>query len=413
MTLLDLRDDRTTVAHAPAQRREPVSIVTVYNDAEMRRSCLDHSIETRRDEALTLEYIAVDNAGGAFASAGAALNDGAARTSCDYVAFVHQDVYLHSLSALEQAAGMLADDPGIGLLGAIGVTADGRFIGRVRDRVFLLGEPAERPVTVDCVDELLFIIPRRVLEQEPIAEDPELAWHAYAVEYGLRVRSRGLRVCAADIPVTHNSLTSNLERLDVAYATVAAAHPSAMPVMTPQGQVGGQPRLRDLTPRALRAHRWRYRWLRESIDAHAGRRAAGGTSCVLADIRLDVDELLARLPGELPLRVVNANQGRSLDDGQAAPVALTRAGRRVLLASRTLDETADLVGAPGGGPLLITNLDLDGVRRLCERLGTEDRVLGFRTSIGYWMLIDVSPDLLPAAWRSREARPLAMPTLTA
>ena len=326
MSGLELAGRRTTPG-ARAVRRELVAIVTVFNDEEMRRSCLDRSIEAHRAEAPGIEYVRVDNTGGSFASAGAALNDGWSRTRNDYVAFVHQDVYLHSLSALEQAAGLLADDRGIGLLGAIGVTGEGRFFGRVRDRVFLLGEPAAAPVSVDCVDELLVIIPRCVLEQEPLPEDPELAWHAYAVEYGLRIRSRGLRVCAADIPVTHNSLTSNLERLDVAYAAVAAAHPGAMPLTTPQGQIGGQPRVRDRTPRALSAHRWRYRWLRESVRAHAGRRAARGGPCVLADIRLDVDELLEGLAGDQPLLVLNADRHGSFGDGSSAPLALLRAGR--------------------------------------------------------------------------------------
>ena len=86
------------------------------------------------------------------------------------------------------------------------------------------------------------MVPRRVLEREPLTEDPELAWHAYAVEYGLRVRARGRRVCVVDIPLTHNSLTVNLDRLELAYATIAAKHPAGMPVVTPQGKVPRDPR---------------------------------------------------------------------------------------------------------------------------------------------------------------------------
>ena len=107
----------------------------------------------------------------------------------DYLVFVHQDVYLHSLAALEEAAAMLADDESIGLLGATGVTAHGRFFGRMRDRVILAGEPAHRPISVDCVDEVLFMIPRRLLERQPLSDEQELAWHAYAVDFGLRVRA--------------------------------------------------------------------------------------------------------------------------------------------------------------------------------------------------------------------------------
>ena len=125
--------------------------------------------------------------------------------------------------------------------------------------MFLLGEPAPEPADVDCVDELLFIASRSPLEHEPLAEDPELAWHAYAVDYGLRARARGRRVCVADIPLTHNSLTVNLDRLEVAYAALAERYPDGMPVMTPQGQVGGPPRPRDRVT-VLDEHRWRFRW---------------------------------------------------------------------------------------------------------------------------------------------------------
>lgn len=389
-----------------------MSIVTVFNDPEVRRSCLDRSIEAHRDRASSTEYLPIDNVRGSFASAGAALNHGAGLAAHDYLVFVHQDVYLHSVAALEEAAGMLAADEGIGLLGAIGVTAEGRFFGRVRDRVILMGEPAGEPATVDCVDELLFMVPRRVLEREPLPEDPGLAWHAYAVEYGLRARSRGLRVCAVDIPLTHNSLTINLERLEVAYAAVAARHPDAMPVVTPQGKVGGPPRLRDRTS-VLSAHRWRYSWMRESLDAHAGRRA--GIACVLADIRLDVDELLARLPDDAPLLVISVDRHRSFADEGPGPLALTRGGRPILLTSRPLGTVASEIAASrpsGSGPVLVTNLELEDVRRLAAQLaGDRRRLLGFRASIGYWMLTGVAPETLPATWHSRQATPLGMRVL--
>ena len=247
---------------------------------------------------------------------------------------MHQDVYLHSLTALEEAAGRLADDESIGLLGAFGVTSEGGFVGRVRDRIFLVGAPAREPTTVDSVDELLFMVPRRLLEREPLTEDPELAWHAYAVEYGLRVRAQGRRVCAVDIPVTHNSLTVNLDRLELAYAAVAAKHPAGMPVFTPQGKV---PRGRKRTG-GLSAHRWRYRWLLESIRAQRGRRAMGAAPWVLADVRLDIDDVLARMPADAPLLVLNVDAHGDFIDERPGPLALTRAGRPILFTSATRGE---------------------------------------------------------------------------
>jgi hypothetical protein len=388
-----------------ARRRAPVSIVTVFNDPEVRAACLDRSLEAHRAEAPDTEYLPVDNSGGAFASAGAALNHGAAQAKHDHVAFVHQDVYLHSLTALEEAAGRLADDDGIGMLGALGVTHEGRFLGRVRDRIFLLGDPAFDPVPVDTVDELLFMIPRRLLEQEPLPEDPEFAWHAYAVEYGLRARAQGRRVCAVDIPLTHNSLTANLDRLEVAYVAIAAKHPAGMPVQTPQGKV---PRVRERAGR-LRAHRWRYRWLLESARAQQGRGAMRAAPWVLADVRLDIDDVIARLPAGAPLLVISVDAHGDFIDERPGPLALPRANRPVLLTSGTRGQVAAALEAAEDRHVLLTNLRLDDVRALAGRLAARRPIMGFWTSLGYWALLGVPGSALPASWWERRATPLGMP----
>ena len=100
-----------------AARRVPVSIICVFNDPEVRRACLDRSIAEHRDEG-TVEYIPIDNVDGSFPTAGAALNHGASLAR-QHLVFVHQDVYLHSLAALEVAAVAFAADPTIGLMGAV------------------------------------------------------------------------------------------------------------------------------------------------------------------------------------------------------------------------------------------------------------------------------------------------------
>ena len=148
----------------------------------------------------------------------------------DHLVFVHQDVYLHSLAALEAAAGVLADDPGIGLLGAFGVDASGSWwVVSATASSSRARRSTDRPRS-HSLDEVLFMAPRALVLREPLSEAPELAWHAYAIEYGLRVRSLGLRVCATDIPLTHNSATVNLDRLDVAYEAVAGQYPEEVPL---------------------------------------------------------------------------------------------------------------------------------------------------------------------------------------
>jgi Glycosyltransferase like family len=381
----------------------------VFNDPEVRRRCLDRSLEDHRDEA-NVEYLPVDNVDGSFASAGAALNHGASLASRDYLVFVHQDVYLHSLRALEEAAGLLADDERIGLVGASGITSTGDLAGRIRDRVVLTGEPARRPTDVDSLDEVLFVVPRRLIEREPLAELPELAWHAYAVEYGVRARALGLRVCAVDIPLTHNSLTVNLAKLNAAYASVAARYPEALPVRATCGTITARSEARPRR-RFLASYRWRYRWLRESLAVHAARRAAGGGSCVLGDIRQDVDEVMDT-DADSPLLVMNLDPECGFADERPGPLDLTRRGRSIMLTSGGMGELADTVGAwSPGASLLLTNLRLADLKLLAAELPRASRLLGFRREIGYWMLIGAAATAVPRQWRLPNARPLGMPAL--
>jgi glycosyl transferase family 2 len=383
--------------------RAPVSIISVFNDPEVRRDCLDRSIEQHGDPDM-VEYLPIDNTAGSFATAGAALNHGADLARHDVLVFVHQDVYLHSLQAIEQAAGLLGDDDSIGLLGAVGVDAAGGVIGRVRDRVVLLGDIAPEPTDVASLDEVLFMIPRRLFERERLSEQPELAWHAYAVEYGVRVRALGMRVCALDVPLTHNSLTLNVERLNVAYEAVAKAHPDALPLRTTCGTVTARPRRR---PPMVRSHGWRYRWLRESIAAHVGRRAIGGGACVLSDIRFDVDDLIAA-GGDSSLLVVNMDRGGGSE--YSDPLELVRGGRSVQVTSGDIPEALDAIAAVRRGTsVLITNLQAADLRTLARRLPPGPRLLGFRGEVGYWMLFGPAAETGPVAWRSPNAKPFAMP----
>ena len=163
----------------------------------------------------------------------------------------------------------------------------------------------------------------------------------------------------------------------------------------------------------LDEHRWRLRWLIESRDAIAGRRAAGGSACVLADIRLDVDDLIARVPPQTPLLVVNADGYGSFADERPGPLALTRARpagvRDLSPGGRRARGGRSIRGRRG--PVLITNLELGDLRALAEQLPAERRILGYRTSTGYWMLIGATPTMIPAQWLGPQATPVGMRAL--
>lgn len=385
----------------------PVTVVCVFNDPDMRVRCLDQSIEEHRREMPQIEYISVDNTEGKFSSAGAALNYGASQASHDYLAFVHQDVYLHSLASLGRAAlAMRTGD--IGIIGAIGIAADGRLVGRMRDRVVLLGDSADSPEDVDSVDEVLFMAPTAQILAAPLTESPEFAWHAYAIEYGLRMRAAGKRVTAMDLPLTHNSMSTNLARLAEAHTEIARRYASDTPIRTTCGVIragGSESRL----PRVLQKQRWRYRWLRNSVRARHVQLAAGGAPVVLADIRMDVDEFLADLSS--PLTVVNIDPVGSLSDPLAEDVRLPRGNCDIdfklmdrTRASQLLRETA------GREPLLIANLTVADLETLREPLSRHRRLVGFHGDLGCWILIGVSADEDHWLWHRKGAVPLPVPS---
>ena len=379
-----------------------ISIICVYNDPDVRRECLDRSIETYRG-AVDLDYVAVDNTNHAFTSAGAALNHGVGKARHDVVVFVHQDVYLHSIDRLA-VVGVMLGDGGWGLLGANGVTPDGENVGRLRDRVQLIGRPAPTPVDVDSPDEVLFMAFREQVLEHPLTEDVDLAWHAYAVEYGLRLRLLGRRVGAVDMAVTHNSLTINLDKLDVAHRRVAASYPRSQMIRTTCGTIGGsQSRWRDLP--GFRTHGWRMRWLRHSMLAAKVRRRMD-SPVVVSDIRHEID--LLSFSKESPLYLINLDRSSDFPDLASGPLCLTRYGKPVVI--RAVPTMSDLMkqldGLPRMAQTLILGIELEDLKEIgprCEEEG--DWLVGIHPDT-IWLLGRTPVRDLPAQWSQPQAVPL-------
>jgi hypothetical protein len=295
---------------------------------------------------------------------------------------------------------------GFGILGAVGIHSDGRMVGRVRDRVVLVGDPVTQPADVDSVDELLFMVPRSLVLREPLTQARDMAWHAYAVEYGLRVRKLGLRVGVADIPLTHNSRTGNLHRLDVAHAAIAERYSDLLPVRTTCGSVTQKTARADKRP-WLASHRWRYSWLRESLALRGVRKLMRGPA-VLADIRRDVDEVVRHSPGHR-LHIVNRSRGVPFTYADGEPLELIRTGGRVVLSACDVQEIPTaLVRCPAGSWQLLTNLSRDDLQTLKARLPATARLVGFHKDVGYWMLLGAQLADLPQRWRTGRATPLGM-----
>lgn len=389
-------------------RRVPVSIVCVFNDQDVRARCLDRSVEAGCPDAPRTEYLPVDNTANQFTSAGAALNHGIRSASNDVVVLVHQDVYLHSLAALENMAGVLLDDSGIGVAGAVGITGSGGVSGVVRDRVVVIGEPAGTGTTVDSLDEVLFMMTRLRALQEPLSEDPDLAWHAYAVEYGARMQTLGLRVIAADLPLTHNSMTTNLSRLAEAHAHVAALHPAVVPLHTSCGVVRAS---RDTSRwrRAVRRRRGAMAWLRESVTAAQLARAGlfPVTDVVLADIRLHIDDALATLDaGRLTIRNLEPVLQGSAD---WTADALPRRNREVNAGIANADDAvAALQGREDDEAVLLTGVDARTLKHLAPALRDAPFLVGLLRDTGAWVLVHDEVASLDSLRTSRRTAPFAL-----
>jgi hypothetical protein len=378
--------------------RTPVSIVCVYNDPAVLESCLAASVKAGTGASRQTELIPVDNVSGAFASAGAALNHGARLARNEVVVFAHQDVYLHSLPALEAAASTVLADPAIGVLGAVGVSHQGEVVGAMRDRVVPLGRSTSVPVDVDSLDEVLFLVTRTQVLREPLSESPELAWHAYAVEYCLRMRASGRRAAAVDIPLTHNSMTTNLARLDVAHRAVGRTYAGLVPVRTTCGIVPGEHGTAT-TSWTVRRARGGLRFLEESVHARRVARSLRGVRryargrVVLADIRLLIDDI-ARLADSSSIRVLDP-----LRDGVVVEAAgLERNGVPFSAATVRWPAVVAAVAATAPGQLLLVS----GLRpdELPLLAATTDApyVAGLARDTGLWFLVGAESALLAPLW---------------
>ena len=387
-----------------AEATTGLTVVCVFNDPDVRRECLDRSLAAYSG-TVPFELVAVDNTTHAFPTAGAALGSGVERARYDVVVLVHQDVYLHDVDRLAEIAALLRKDRSWGLVGANGVTADGRSTGLLRDRMQLIGDSAPQPVEVDSLDEVLVMVRRDLLLEHPLTQDPDLAWHAYAVELGLRHKRLGLRVGAVDAAITHNSLTVNLARLDVAHRRVAQLYPERGAIRTTCGTVrASQPRWQRSG--LVRHHGWRLRWLRLSGRSWHLRRVVD-VPVVLSDIRHEVDLLLAA--DQASLELVNLDRTGRFARAAGAAVTLTRRQHPVTMcAVDGVPALVDLLATlPADGRVLLDGLAAEDIAVVVEADPGRTWLVGLQLT-GPWLLGGPEVDKLPTEWTRRPSVPLAL-----
>ena len=179
-----------------------ISIICVFNDENILNLNLLDSI---KNQDTKYELILVDNRKNQFKSLTEALNHGGKKGNGDYLLFVHQDVKLDGNSWLNKAENILNSIDKIGIVGVAGIDKKNNPIGFINDRGRYWGYPLKKPIKVQTIDELLFIIPKNVFDLDNFDED--LKWHSYASEYCLRILSKGLKTYILPLYVSHNSIT--------------------------------------------------------------------------------------------------------------------------------------------------------------------------------------------------------------
>jgi hypothetical protein len=189
-----------------------ISVVTVFNDQDLFNAMLGASVARQAGD---VELVALDNRGGRYASAAAALNEGARRARGDLLFFAHQDVSFEGDAWLADAARQLEQLRGWGVAGVAGARPG--TSGAASDRVILSNikdsvppqraghVPLSEPMRVETVDECAFFVPSSVLARFGFDERVCDGWHLYAVDFSLTVRAAGLDAFAIPLPLYHRS----------------------------------------------------------------------------------------------------------------------------------------------------------------------------------------------------------------
>ena len=179
-----------------------ISVICVYNNDIFLEINLLNSLKRQN---VNYQLILVDNRNNQFKTLTQALNYGGQKAKGEYLLFVHQDVQLHGNSWLKRAEEQLRflDDVGIG--GVAGIDDNNEPVGFIIDRGIYWGKPIKEPLPALTIDELLFIIPKKVFDICNFDED--LKWHSYAADYCLNILSKGLKTYIIPLHVSHNSFT--------------------------------------------------------------------------------------------------------------------------------------------------------------------------------------------------------------
>lgn len=186
-------------------RNETISIISVYNKQNLMAEA-NVWIE-KQTVYENIETVQLDNRENSFSSCAQALNYGAEHSCGKYLFFMHQDVYLWDIQAVEKYVAFLSENPDA-IIGIAGVPEDSGTVTDIYESKSLLerGIRANGEVLpVVTLDECLIAMTREKWQQLRFDEVTCDDWHGYAVDICFNNTLHGGRNILVPLKVCHDS----------------------------------------------------------------------------------------------------------------------------------------------------------------------------------------------------------------
>lgn len=188
-----------------------LTIICPSNNEKILEECLKDSL--KKQSYKNYELIIVDTKNSKFKGAVSAINYGIKQAKGDYIMVVHHDVIFEKYDELERIVNEVEKVKDFGIIGVAGMTKNkGEFVGNITN-----GENKEKisrfkldiPMEVETLDEVLFIINKKMLEKYPLNDKNE-TWHLYAVEYCLKMHMNNEKVIVIPSEIYHKSAGNSM-----------------------------------------------------------------------------------------------------------------------------------------------------------------------------------------------------------
>ena len=192
-----------------------ITIICVWN----RKSVFAELVnQLQQQKDITYTLLDVDNSSNQFSSARQAFNSQLGHIDTDLVAFMHQDIRFLDEYALRDLLNWVDTLPEFGVVGIAGCPAGRKWrllssIVHGAEKI-PAGEPVAKPISVQTVEECLFIMRRDVIRENTFSNLE--GWHMYTVEQCMEMLRMGRQNYVVPARIWH---LSKGDSLDASYIT--------------------------------------------------------------------------------------------------------------------------------------------------------------------------------------------------